>query len=145
MNKLNKLKRRINMNKRFLFIAFAITMLVFSSLACEASASTATISSAKLASDNAGANETTTFTPDQTFYCIVTLANAPDTTKVKAVWSTVDDAGKATQIAEKEIVGSASPIVFNASNNAGPWPAGKYRVEIYLNDKVDKTLDFSVQ
>jgi outer membrane usher protein FimD/PapC len=64
---------------------------------------------------------------------------------VKAVWYTVDDAGTATKIAEKEIVGSGSPITFNAANNAGPWPAGKYRVEIYLNDAVNKTIDFSVQ
>lgn len=133
------------MNKRMLLIGFAISMLVFSSLACEASASTANIASAKLTTDNTGASETTSFTPDQTFYLVVDLANAPDTTKVKAVWYMVDEAGAATQIAEKEIVGSGSPITFNASNNAGPWPVGNYRAELYLNDKLDKTLDFTVE
>ena len=133
------------MNKRFLLIGLAIGMLVLASLACDASVSTAAISSATLTADTATGAATTTFTPDQTFYCVVVLANAPDTTKVKAVWYTVDDAGTATKIAEKEIVGSGSPINFNASNNAGPWPVGKYRVEIYLNDAVNKTIDFSVQ
>src|SRR4051812_19198327 len=102
------------MNKRLLLIGFAIGMLVFASLACEASASTATITSATLSADSSGTPETTSFTPDQTFYCVVALANAPDTTKVKAVWSSVDDAGAATKLAEKEIVGSGSPITFNA-------------------------------
>ena len=133
------------MNKRFLMIGLAIGMLVLASLACDASVSTAAISSVTLTADTTTGVATTTFTPDQTFYVTVVLANAPDTTKVKAVWYTVDDAGTATKIAEKEIVGSGSPINFNASNNAGPWPVGKYRVEIYLNDAVNKTIDFSVQ
>ena len=134
------------MNKRLLMIFFAIGMLVLASIACDASASTANISSVVLTAENSATGaETTTFTPDQTFYAVVTLANAPDTTKVKAVWSTVDGDGKATQMAEKEIVGSASPIIFNAANNAGPWPVGNYRVEIFLNDKSNKVIDFSVQ
>jgi hypothetical protein len=132
------------MTKRLLMICFAIGMLMLASIACEASASTANISSVVLTADPSNPTETTTFTPDQTFYAVVTLANAPDTTKVKAVWSSVDDAGAATQLAEKEIVGSGSPITFNAANNAGPWPAGKYRVEIFLNDKSNKVIDFSV-
>ena len=133
------------MNKRLLMIGFAIGILLLASIACEASASTASITSATLTADPASGAETTTFTPDQTFYVSVVLANAPDSTKVKAVWSSVDDAGAATKLAEKEIVGSGSPINFNAANNAGPWPAGKYRVEIYLNDTLNKTIDFSVE
>ena len=133
------------MNKRSVLIGLVIGVLVLATLACEASASTANITSATLTSDSAGVTPTTSFAPDQTFYCAVVLANAPDTTKVKAVWYSVDDAGTATKFAEKEIVGSGSPIIFNASNTAGAWPTGKYRVEVYLNDKLDKTLDFSVQ
>jgi hypothetical protein len=141
---MNKFKGESLMNKRLLMICFAIGMLMLASIACEASASTANITSATLTADPATGTEVTSFTPDQTFYVSVVLANAPDTTKVKAVWYTVDDAGAATKIAEKEIVGSGSPINFNATNNAGPWPEGKYRVEIYLNDKVNKTIDFTV-
>ena len=133
------------MNKRFLMIFLAISMLMLASIACESSVSTANITSVVLTADKDAPTDTTTFTPDQTFYAVVTVANAPDSTKVKAVWSTVDDAGKATQIAEKEIVGSNSSITFDATNTAGPWPAGKYRVEIFLNDKSNKTIEFTVQ
>jgi len=133
------------MNKRFLLIGLAIGMLVLASLACDVSASTAAITSATLTADTTTGAATTTFTPDQTFYCVVVLANAPDTTKVKAVWYTVDDAGTATKLTETEIVGSASPINFKLTANTPPWPVGKYRVEIYLNDTLNKTIDFSVQ
>lgn len=131
------------MNKRLLMIFLAISMLMLASIACEASASTASITSVVLTADKDNPADTTTFTPDQTFYAVVTLANAPDSTKVKAVWSTVDEAGKATQLIDKEIVGSGSPIIFNASNSNG-WPVGAYRVEILLNDKTNKTIDFTV-
>jgi hypothetical protein len=141
---MNKFSRRSFMNKRFIMIGLTIGMLVFASLACEASVSTATISSATLTADPASGAETTVFTPDQTFYYIVELANAPDTTKVKAVWYAVDDAGAATQLAEKEVVGSGSPITFNASNS-NLWPAGNYKVELYLNDKLDRTQEFAVE
>jgi outer membrane usher protein FimD/PapC len=132
------------MNKPFLMIYLAIGTLMFASLACEASASTANISSVVLTADPSTGVATTTFTPDQTFYAVVTLNNAPDTTKTKAVWYTVDENGDATQIAEKEVIGSGSPITFNATNS-NAWPAGTYRVEIYLNDKVNNTIDFTVE
>lgn len=132
------------MNKRLVMIFFAIGALMLASIACEASASTANISSVVLTADKDNPVDTTSFTPDQTFYAIVTLANAPDSTKVKAAWTYTDEAGTVTPIGEKEIVGSASPIVFNASPTTA-WPAGKYRVEIFLNDKTNKTIDFTVQ
>ena len=132
------------MNKRLLMIGFAIGILLLASIACEASASTASITSATLTADPASGAETTTFTSDQPFYCVVVLANAPDSTKVKAVWYTVDDAGTAGKITENEIVGSGSPINFKATPS-NPWPVGNYRVEIYLNDALNKTIDFSVQ
>ena len=121
-----------------------MTILAISTVACEFSASTASISSAKLTADTTAAAETAVFKADQGFYDIVTTANAPDTTKVKAVWFKVDDAGAATQIIDKEVVGSGSPITFSATN-ANPWPVGKYKVELYLNDKLDRTQEFSVE
>ena len=132
------------MNKRF-FSTFAfIVVMALSILACDFSASTVSISSAKLSADASTVTETAVFKSDQAFYDIVSIANAPDTTKVKAVWYKVDDAGAATQIIEKEVVGSGSPITFSATNT-NPWPAGKYKVELYLNDKLDRTQEFSVQ
>ena len=132
------------MKKQYWMIFLALAALAFATLACDFSVSTASISSAILTPDKASTTETATFSPDQGFYLVVNLSSAPDSTKVKAVWYAVDDAGKATQLVDKEIVGSGSPIIFSATNS-NPWPAGKYKVELYLNDKLERTKEFSVQ
>ncbi len=125
-------------------IVLAIGVLVLATLACEFSASTANIKEAYLATDESGNTKTTEYTQDQPFIFIVTQANAPDDTRVKAVWYSVDEAGKATQFVEKEMVTGESPIIFSATNN-GLWPVGMYKVELYLNDKLDRTVEFSVK
>lgn len=135
------------MIKNRLFILAAIVMLVAATLACGASASTAKISSAKLSADSEGASATTTFTPDQAFYAIVELANAPADTKLKAVWTAVEVEGEQPDllIDQAEITaGNENVFTFNLTND-GLWPAGKYKVDIYLNDKLDQTLEFEVQ
>jgi hypothetical protein len=131
------------MKNRNLKIVLAISALVLAAVACEFNASTASIKDTYLTADEAGMEKTTEFTQEQPFQLVVDLANAPDSTKVKAVWYSVDEAGAATQFVEKEMVGGQSPITFTATN-AGPWPVGKYKVELYLNDKLDRTMEFSV-
>ena len=131
------------MTKRFWSIVMVVVTLALASLACEFSASTASIQSAKLTADPKGGSATTTFASNQAFYYVVEMSNAPDSTKVKAVWSFIDN-GNAQQFVEKEIVGSGSPITFSATN-ANPWPAGKYKVELYLDDKLNRTDEFSVK
>jgi len=135
------------MNKQKIFILAAITMLVVAALACSGSVSTAKINNAKMSADSEGANETTVFSPDQTFYAIVELANAPEDTKLKAVWTAVEVEGEQLDqlIDQAEITaGDQNVFTFNLTND-GLWPAGKYKVDIYLNEKLDQTLEFEVQ
>ena len=135
------------MVKNKLFILAAIVVLVAVTLACGASVSTAKISSAKLSADSEGASATTTFSPDQAFYAIVELANAPSDTKLKAVWTAVEVEGEQPDllIDQTEITaGNENVFTFNLTND-GLWPAGKYKVDIYLNDTLDQTLEFQVQ
>ncbi len=134
------------MNKRILLIGFALSMLALAALACGGSISTANIASAKLTADSSGAGETTVFGQDQTFYCIVQLANAPDDTKVKAVWYAVEAEGTEpnTLIDSAETTSGDQTLTFNLSPS-GLWPVGTYKVELYLNDTLDRTLDFTVQ
>ncbi len=132
------------MGKRKFMILLGLAVLALSALACEFSATTANIKDAYLVTDESSGTKTTTYTQDQPFVFIVDLANAPDDTKVKAVWYMYDESGTATQFVEKEMVTGGSPITFSATNN-GPWPLGKFKVELYLNDKLDRTVEFSVQ
>ncbi|MBN1429653.1 MAG: hypothetical protein JXB07_14885 [Anaerolineae bacterium] len=128
---------------RLQFLAI-VTMII---LACGGSFSTARIDSAVMASDEAGTQETTVFTPDQIMYCIVTLANAPEDTTVKAVWTAIDVEGEDPdlKIDETEMtIESENVITFSLTNN-GLWPSGKYKVDLYLNDALDRTLAFEVR
>ena len=130
--------------------AIALLLLVPVILAaCSFSISTANITQAVLAKDVTGdnfepVNSTATFPTDQAvIHLVVTVANAPSDTKVKTVWTAVDvgDAAPAnTEIDTAEVTLDASGNAhFTLSRpNSGMWPVGKYQVEIYLNDNLDR-------
>lgn len=128
-------------------VLFVVVVMVLSVLACEGSFSTASIDSAILSADSEGTQETTVFAPEDTFYCIVTLANAPDDTTLKAVWTAVDVEGEApdTLIDEVETTADGQDLfTFNLTLDT-LWPAGKYKIDLYLNGTLDRTLEFEVQ
>lgn len=132
----------------FLFLPVCAAFLVLTLSACSFSASTAKISDAKMARDQDGKQPTQTFSPDEPFYCIVELSNAPNDTEVRAVWTAVKAEGATpnTKIDEAKTTSGSGQLQFNLSNES-PWPTGDYKVELYLNDdkKPTKTLTFEVQ
>ena len=101
-----------------------------------------------MARDKDGKQPTKTFSPDEPFYCIAELSNAPDDTKVRAVWTAVKAEGAKpnTKIDEATTTSGSGQLQFNLSNQ-GPWPKGDYKVDLYLNDdkKPTKTLEFEVK
>ena len=134
------------MSKKNWYILAAFSVLMLVTLACGFSASTANIKDAFLASDSEGNNKVTSFGQGDTFYCIVELANAPSDTAVKAIWYAVEAQGvdPNKQINETNITNGSGTLYFKLSNDQN-WPVGKYKVEIYLNGTLDKTLEFEVQ
>ena len=130
----------------FLPVCAALLVLVLS--ACSFSASSASIDSAEMARDQDGKQPTKTFSPDEPFYCIVELSNAPDDTSVRAVWTAVkaEGADADTKIDEAKTTSGSGQLQFNLSND-GSWPTGDYKVDLYLNDAKEptKTLTFKVQ
>lgn len=124
-----------------------LLLLALAGLACGGSFSTANIGEAFISSDEAGQNRTTTFAQDeQTFYCQVILNNAPDDTVVKAVWTAVAVEGEEADLFldENSLTGGDGQLTFSLSND-NLWPIGAYKVDIYLNDELDQTLNFTVQ
>ncbi|MCU0522014.1 MAG: hypothetical protein MUF84_15150 [Anaerolineae bacterium] len=131
---------------RHLIVVIVIVLAVVS-LACGGSVSTANIRSATLSASASGTPETTVFRQDDlTVYCIVTLANAPSDTTVKAVWTAVDVDGvdPNTLIDESELTSGDAELTFEIANSQ-LWPVGSYKVDLYLNDKLDQTLEYEVQ
>ena len=134
------------MKQNKLRVLFAVLALVLATLACEFNASTANISDAYTARDNQGADRTTVFAQDDIFYAIVQVANAPEDTVVKVVWYAVStqDFEPNLLLDQVETTTSDASIPFKLSNEF-LWSIGTYKVEIYLNGTLDRTLNFEVQ
>jgi len=134
----------VKSNRRSLMLALSVVILA--ALACGGSFSTANIKSAWLSADSSGSPETSQFSQDQTFYCIVELANAPDDTTIKAVWTAVSAEGTDPNLHldDSELASGDGTVTFNLTNNQ-LWPVGSYKVELYLNGELDRTLAFDVQ
>lgn len=131
-----------------LFLTVCAAFLLLALTACSFSASTASISSAKMARDKDGKQPTKTYAPDEPFHCVVQLKNAPKDTKVRVVWTAVKVAGAKpnTKINEDKAKGGSGQVTFNLTNQ-NAWPTGDYKVDLYLNDakKPTKTLTFKVK
>jgi len=134
------------MQKNYVSISIAFVLLLATTLACSFNASTANIQNARMARDYDGNEPIQVFTEDETFYCVADLANAPDDTTVKAAWTAVavEGADPDTFIDETELTTGSGTLHFELSND-GVWPTGTYKVELYLNDELQETLEFQVQ
>ena len=134
------------MSKNFIFITLAVTSLFLGMIACEFSASTANIKDSWLSFDEEGEQPTEVFGSEDVFYAQVLLANAPDDTIVKAAWIAVEvETGETNfPLDESEITTGEIDLHFELSNDM-LWPNGQYKVDIYLNDELDRSLEFTVQ
>jgi hypothetical protein len=133
------------MSKKWGFLVVMVVM-VLASLACNFSTSTAKISEVQMAKDSEGTQPTSAFSAGDTFYCNVKLVNAPDDTIVKAVWTAVEvkDNESNLKLDESSLTHGDGVLNFKLTNS-NPWPSGKYKVELYLNDKLNKTVEFTVE
>lgn len=135
------------MQRLALLIILSILAVFIS--ACEVS--TASITSAEFArgyADGKATDVTTTFSPtDNPIHYVVTLSNAPDGTRVKVIWTAVDAGDgqiKDQKLDESELTSGSGVLNFTLASQQ-PWPIGKYKVDLYLNDKLDRSADFVVQ
>lgn len=86
-------------------------------------------------------------TEDSEFHCVVKLASAPDGTKIKVVWTSIDSAlGQNEQVfeIEQEVKDSSYGPDFTFTANPG-LPAGLHQVDIYLDNQLNQSLEFTVE
>jgi len=135
-------------NNKFFPIVLFVVALVLASLACNFSASTANIANAHMSRNVDDTEQVTAYAPaDASFYCFFDLKNAPADTKVKGVWTLVSAEGydANSEIDSAEITGGDDNYYFSLDRSADPWPVGKYKIDLYLNDKLVQTVEFEVQ
>ncbi len=109
------------------------------------------ISQAVLARDfqnDAAVGSGTVFRPgDNPLHCVVELKNVSAGTKIRVVW-TVLEAGEQQNLKlfEREIVAGTNQTKIDAFLTLNqPWPVGSYKVDLYLEGKLDRTLPFKIE
>ena len=93
-------------------------------------------------------DETDSFEPgDRTIHCVTTLKTAKSGTQMKFSWWIVDaDGTKNQKIKDIDYSTRAlENIVHGHLTLPQDWPVGKYKVQIYVNGDLDRTLFYSVR
>src|SRR6266550_8462702 len=93
-------------------------------------------------------DHTNTFAPgDRTIHCVATLKEAKAGTEMKFSWWIVDADG--TQNKKVKDIDYTTKTLENIIHGhlslPQDWPKGKYKVEVYVNGNLDKTVNYTVQ
>jgi hypothetical protein len=92
--------------------------------------------------------ETTSFAPgDRMIHCVIKLNKAKKGTEVRFLWKIVDVQGSQNEDI-KTIDYTTRSFENNVHSNLNlpkDWPTGKYRVEVYINGILDKTIDYTIE
>lgn len=141
---------RENGSKRFVPVVLAVLTLVISSLACRASGPETSLENLRMSYDKNGEDVTSIFSNTDDFYAVVELNDATLDTVVTAVWTAVDvaDTDPEDKVRENTLnvtQESFSGTIYFQLSNDEIWPSGRYRVDIYLNDTLDQSLEFNVE
>jgi len=93
-------------------------------------------------------DKTTSFAAgDRTVHCVIELNKAKKGTQVRFIWKAVDVEG--SQNEEIKTIDYTTNSFENKVRGhltyPKDWPTGKYRVEVYINDSLDKTIDYTIE
>ena len=95
-------------------------------------------------------DKTASFSPsDRTVYAVAELTEGKAGTQVKLVWYAVEAEGEEKNSKIKDVVVTTNDdkqnVVSGHLSIPQDWPKGKYKIEAYVNDKLEKTVEYSVQ
>ncbi len=89
----------------------------------------------------------TTFSPqDNPLHCVVTLVRAVKGTKVKISWIAVEAGGQQNYtLLDRELEMNGKDSTIDAYLELPqPWPTGAYKIDIYLDERLERTLSFTI-
>ena len=115
--------------------------------ACQFKFSTANLGTVTLSKDYQGGkaiDPTATFSPqNHTSHAVVEVNNAPAGTVVGANWTILED-GEAVVHSKEIVLDGEQDFAHFTLSNPQDWESGTYRVEITLDGKAKRTIDFAV-
>jgi hypothetical protein len=134
------------MNKKF-SILFPVLALLVASLACGTTAP-AGVSNIQMSTDQEAANITTTFAPTDEIYVTFDVNEVEAGSGLEIKWYALDVEGQDPQTpftTSEYTYNEEDSIYANIYSTEGGFPAGQYKVEIYLNGAKVGEQQFSVQ
>ncbi len=136
------------MRSKSFSVLLAIIALAVSTLACSFGSGEPSLVNPRMSTDSDGNNPTTSYSPGDTFYAVADLSNVETGSVVDAKWHIVNvadyDSGE-IQSTSLTIDEEAYTYVSFELSNSDPWPAGEYKVELYLDGALSQTINFSVK
>jgi hypothetical protein len=130
---------------RFVGVMALLSLVVLP--ACQFKFSTANLGTVTLSKDYNGGkaiDPTETFSPqNHTFHAVVEVNNAPAGTVVGANWTILED-GEAVVHSKEIVLDGEQDFAHFTLSNPQDWESGTYRVEITLDGKAKRTIDFAV-
>jgi len=132
----------------------AMLALLVASLACglfTGGSKELSLANLRAAFDDGGDNPTTVFSPNDAFYILGDLKNAPAGTVVEAKWLAVQIEGyNPDELIYEQAINDftdesfSGTIYFQLSNDAG-WAVGEYKADVYLDGAFVESIPFSVR
>ena len=137
------------MRKKNLYsILLAGLALLMASLACSGGAATPGASNFYMATDEAGTNRTNVFSATDDLYVFFDVSGVESGTNFQSRWYALNIEGEDPNVPFQTIDYSyeegVGNIYFQLTNDQG-WPAGNYKVEVYMNGAEVGEQEFSVQ
>ena len=136
--------------KNKLIVLFAVLALITSSRAC--SFGEPTLDNVRMAKDQDGEQPSSVFSTTDTVYVVTDLSNGVIGNVVTSKWIAVDVENTEPNLVFDEADINIEEDGFNGTVYFyypppvdGAWPTGSYQVEVYFNDVLINTVDFTVE
>ena len=131
-------------------IAIFGAMLACSALSTNTSTNTGpAVSNVRMTTDKTGKTPTSSYSPGDKFYVFADLSGLSSGSLVQAKWYVVNaegvDPNTEINTSEYKYESGITYVYFELSNSEGGWPAGSYRVEVYLDGNKVGEQGFTVQ
>jgi hypothetical protein len=135
--------------KNKLIVLFAVLALVASSLAC--SFGDPALDNVRTAKDQDGAQPSSVFAASDTIYVVTDLSNGVIGNVITSKWYATNVEGIEANLMFDEADinieedGFNGTVYFYYPPADGGWPVGLYKVEVYFNDVLVDTVEFTVE
>jgi hypothetical protein len=99
-----------------------------------------------LSIDIKGVIPSTRFQPDQTIYLLFHINDPTEANIIRIVWSVVEAKGFRPGAIKYDMTDKITEdhFVMETAHADDPWAVGKYKIELYLNDVLDETIEFEI-